>query len=56
MRKDKLDFFVDYISGSRYAPTWEARVTLTVRIRDVDVGVLKSETRTFMILCTRHDQ
>ena len=28
MRKDKLIFIVDYISGSRYAPTWEARYPL----------------------------
>ena len=25
IRKDKWDFFVYYISGIRYAPTWEAR-------------------------------
>ena len=29
MRKDKLYFFVDYISGSRYAPTWEASTPKT---------------------------
>ena len=38
IRKDKLYFFVYYISGSRYAPTWEARHDLHFTVSRALVG------------------